>query len=51
VPEIYRGAKTGADAVSTMTDYLGGTRIPFRNLRQLEMGLRPSARSCTQATF
>ena len=39
VPEIYRGAKTGADAVSTLTDYLGGTRIPFRNLRQLEAGL------------
>jgi hypothetical protein len=38
-PEIYRGAKSGADPVSTMTDYLGGTRIPFRNLRQLETGL------------
>jgi hypothetical protein len=39
VPEIYRGAKSGADEVSTMTDCLGGTRIPFRNLRQLETGL------------
>ncbi len=43
VPEIYRGAKSGAksgeDALSTMTDYLGGTRIPFRDLRQLEAGL------------
>jgi len=39
VPEIYRGAKSGADPLSTMTDYLGGTRIPFRDLRQLEAGL------------
>jgi hypothetical protein len=43
VPEIYRGAKSGPksgeDALSTMTVYLGGTRIPFRNLRQLEAGL------------
>jgi hypothetical protein len=39
VPEIYRSGKSGADAVSTITDYLGGTRIPFRDLRQLEAGL------------
>ncbi len=39
VPEIYRGTKSGADPLSTMTDYLGGTRIAFRNLRQLESGL------------
>jgi hypothetical protein len=39
-PEIYRRAKSGAksdeDPLSRMTDYPGGTRIPFRNLRQLE---------------
>jgi len=52
---IYRGAKSGAksaeDPLSTMTGYLGGTRIPFRDFRWLEAGLRRGARTCTQATF
>ena len=41
VPEIYRGRKTasGQDAITVLTSYTGGRKVPFRNLRQLESAL------------
>ena len=41
VPEIYRGRKTasGQDAITVLTSYTGGRKVPFRNLRELESAL------------
>ena len=41
VPEIYRGLKTatGEDAITVLTGYTGGRKVPFRNLRDLESAL------------
>ncbi|MCU1328694.1 MAG: hypothetical protein JWN34_4064 [Bryobacterales bacterium] len=41
IPEILRGEKTasGQDAVTVLTWELGGRRIPFRKLRDLEDGI------------
>jgi VWFA-related protein len=41
IPEIFRGAKaaSGQDEVTVLTSKLGGMRIPFRKLRDLEDGI------------
>jgi hypothetical protein len=51
VPEIYRGAKSGADPVSTMVGYLGARASRSATFTSLKRALPPSARSRIPATF